>query len=394
MRRSSGRPTKAASNNNNNNSTTTTTITTTSTRPTLSSRKRELSSTSRELLENSDTSKNKKKKQEVSIGSQIAVTAGIEVNDEEEEDEDEEEEEELGNQSTQLAKTIQSATPISVQRNVPAFLNKLYSMVDDPATDSLIRWSADGASFIVERHEHFAKTILPRFYKHNTFASFVRQLNMYDFHKIPTVQQGVLFPDTEREIWEFNHANFRRGRPDLLILVTRKKKDKEGANNGDGNDVAISLSSLVKQITSIRSHQQTITHDLHSLQRDNSILWQESLEAREKHQRHQEVIEKILQFLTAVFSSENNLLAATAAQMSGPFMLGKNNEYISLLNKEKQNILGQTPTGTLKYFSIYIYIIKLGWGRNKGGVEGYINNNNNNIYCYFDQLAKGNFFYK
>ena len=174
---------------------------------------------------------------------------------------------------------------------------------------------------------------------------------MYDFHKIPTVQQGVLFPDTEREIWEFNHANFRRGRPDLLILVTRKKKDKEGSNNGDGNDIAISLSSLVKQITSIRSHQQTITQDLHSLQQDNSILWQESLEAREKHQRHQEVIEKILQFLTTVFSSENNLLAATAAQMSGPFMLGKNNEYISLL--EKQKIMGQTPAGTLLFLFFF-----------------------------------------
>ncbi|KAI9249751.1 hypothetical protein BDA99DRAFT_414241, partial [Phascolomyces articulosus] len=184
------------------------------------------------------------------------------------------------------------------QRGVPAFLNKLYSMVDDSATDSLIRWSSDGASFIVERHEQFAKTILPRFYKHNTFASFVRQLNMYDFHKIPAVQQGVLFPETEREIWEFNHANFRRGRPDLLMLVTRKRKDK---NTNDDHADTITLASLVKQITSIRTHQQSITQDLHALQEDNSIHWQESLAAREKHQRHQEVIEKILQFLTAVF---------------------------------------------------------------------------------------------
>ncbi|KAI9492345.1 hypothetical protein BDB00DRAFT_728230, partial [Zychaea mexicana] len=182
------------------------------------------------------------------------------------------------------------------QRGVPAFLNKLYSMVDDSATDSLIRWSADGASFIVERHELFAKTILPRFYKHNTFASFVRQLNMYDFHKIPAVQQGVLFPDTEREIWEFSHANFRRGRQDLLMLVTRKRKDK-----GDGDPDSMTLTSVVKQISSIRSHQLTISQDLRTLQQDNSILWQESLAAREKHQRHQDVIEKILQFLTAVF---------------------------------------------------------------------------------------------
>ncbi|GAA5989453.1 hypothetical protein JCM5350_000710, partial [Sporobolomyces pararoseus] len=33
-------------------------------------------------------------------------------------------------------------------RSVPAFLNKLYTMVSDPSTDDLIRWSDDGDSFL------------------------------------------------------------------------------------------------------------------------------------------------------------------------------------------------------------------------------------------------------
>lgn len=195
-------------------------------------------------------------------------------------------------------------------------------------------WSPDGNSFIVENHELFAKTVLPRYYKHNTFASFVRQLNMYDFHKVPTVQQGVLYPDNERELWEFSHENFRRNRPDLLLLVSRKRnKDKD---NGDNDHVT--LASLVKDIASIRKHQSAISSDLRTLQRDNSYLWQESLAAREKHQLHKEVIEKILQFLTTVFSSENNILAATHQQLNGPLCLARTMNISVCLGNRKQKL--------------------------------------------------------
>jgi heat shock transcription factor, other eukaryote len=38
---------------------------------------------------------------------------------------------------------------------------------------------------------------------------------MYGFHKIH-LQQGVLKSDTETEFWNFAHANFHRGQPELL----------------------------------------------------------------------------------------------------------------------------------------------------------------------------------
>ncbi|CAO0799248.1 unnamed protein product [Mucor circinelloides] len=179
-------------------------------------------------------------------------------------------------------------------------------MVGDPSTDPFIRWSADGNSFLVEGHEEFARLILPRFYKHNTFASFVRQLNMYDFHKVPHLQQGVLLTCNNNpsvEIWEFSSPNFQRSRPDLLILVTRKRnRDRQG--NAD----PVNLGALVKEISAIKKHQTNITADLRNLHRDNEVIWQETLAAREKHQKHQQVISKILQFLTAVFSNDHNML--------------------------------------------------------------------------------------
>ncbi|ESO12067.1 hypothetical protein HELRODRAFT_62329 [Helobdella robusta] len=61
---------------------------------------------------------------------------------------------------------------------VPAFLTKLWSLVEDLSTNDLIYWDISGKSFHVSDQTRFAKEILPLYFKHNNIASFIRQLNM------------------------------------------------------------------------------------------------------------------------------------------------------------------------------------------------------------------------
>ncbi|RPD73133.1 hypothetical protein L226DRAFT_465877 [Lentinus tigrinus ALCF2SS1-7] len=101
------------------------------------------------------------------------------------------------------------------------FVTKLYQMINDPKSSQFINWTELGTSFVVSNVGEFSRTILGSHFKHNNFSSFVRQLNMYGFHKInrtPRAQRT----SADVQTWEFSHHKFLRGRPDLLEEIKRK----------------------------------------------------------------------------------------------------------------------------------------------------------------------------
>ncbi|KAI8150335.1 HSF-type DNA-binding-domain-containing protein [Fennellomyces sp. T-0311] len=93
-------------------------------------------------------------------------------------------------------------------------------MVEDPEIQDLITWSENGEVFRVYNPTAFSKNVLPRYFKHNNWQSFVRQLNMYGFNKVNDMIHSNL--RNENQTWEFRHPHFRRGATDDLRNIKRK----------------------------------------------------------------------------------------------------------------------------------------------------------------------------
>ncbi|CBQ72383.1 conserved hypothetical protein [Sporisorium reilianum SRZ2] len=115
----------------------------------------------------------------------------------------------------------------------PSFVSKLYSMLEDPSISDLISWGSSGNVFSVANPAEFSRLVLPNWFKHSNWQSFVRQLNMYGFHKVNHSYQGN--PSDEVQVWEFRHPSFQRGEIALLNEIKRKSSRQKRAGSPRGS---------------------------------------------------------------------------------------------------------------------------------------------------------------
>ncbi|KAL6197150.1 hypothetical protein ACLB2K_032762 [Fragaria x ananassa] len=104
-------------------------------------------------------------------------------------------------------------------RNPAPFLSKTYDLLEEEEEEdedgggrrSIVSWNGEGNGFIVWSPAEFSELLLPKYFKHNNFSSFIRQLNTYGFKK------------TSPKRWEFKHEKFQKGCRHMLVEINRKK---------------------------------------------------------------------------------------------------------------------------------------------------------------------------
>jgi len=234
------------------------------------------------------------------------------------------------------------------------------SFLDNGNNTNLICWSDDGNSFIVLDEDEFARTLIPELFKHNNYASFVRQLNMYGFHKkVGLSDNSMKASETKAKApSEYYNKYFKRGRPELLWLIQKpknapagpKRKNQDDAKQGDSDedrkftpdigggyaeDIAVrggnedmalipraEYNSLRAEVRTLQQQQKAISNVLGQIRRQNEQLYQQATAFQTLHDRHENSINAILTFLATFYnrSLEGNNNGVNIADMFGPAM--------------------------------------------------------------------------
>lgn len=177
-----------------------------------------------------------------------------------------------------------------------SFLLKTYEILADEAMNEIIAWNEDGTSFLIKNVTDFSETILPKYFKHSNFASFVRQLNMYDFHKCKNGEEN-----------SFYHPLFQKGRRHLLKEIHRKTSQYHNP------PISRSLSraetkALFERIKNMKAHQESMETNIERLEKmyadmsmKNQMLMSQLQQLREKEKR----TEKMMIFQSNYMKSMN-----------------------------------------------------------------------------------------
>ncbi|KAI7862898.1 HSF-type DNA-binding-domain-containing protein [Spinellus fusiger] len=171
---------------------------------------------------------------------------------------------------------------------VNTFVHKLYNMVIDNQYQHLIAWNYLGSSFIVCNIMEFSKDVLPKHFKHNNFSSFVRQLNMYGFHKVNKSPRGHRTL-AENQIWEFSHSKFLRNRSDLLDDIKRKTMESDPARR-EGSD-------LQAHVAMIQMSQSDMMQQVGHLFENFHQVSKELVDIKKKYTQQQTMFRHMMQYI-------------------------------------------------------------------------------------------------
>lgn len=188
--------------------------------------------------------------------------------------------------------------------NQTKFVHLLYNICK---LENVISWSEDGTIFSINDINNFSNYILPKFFKHNNYQSFVRQLYMYGFSRNT---ETIIEPNIKEY---YCHKYFIRDRDDLLSKIVRKSTNKrnhnEILNNPSDND------KLLSDVEKLKNNQEYIMEyipymkkaKIDPLIKDNSTVMSQFSLIKQNHENISDHFYKMIDVINELNSKIYNI---------------------------------------------------------------------------------------
>ena len=182
-----------------------------------------------------------------------------------------------------------------------SFLSKLYDILKNNSYSKIIHWDTDGKRVIISDVVNLCNIVLPKFYKHHNYSSFVRQLNLYGFHKSKGISkcgdsyelEAFHSKATKEEISKIVKPNKKM--KNLVEYIKSNQKEESTDNDflsaGSEDDV---LKFLVEKTEENAQNSLILRKEMDELKKENSKLNNEIKELKSLLNSHANLIEKIL----------------------------------------------------------------------------------------------------
>ncbi|KAL7149564.1 hypothetical protein ABFS83_05G049800 [Erythranthe nasuta] len=197
-----------------------------------------------------------------------------------------------------MVKSVENGT------SLPPFLVKCYEMVNDESTNELISWTESNDSFIIWNESKFASQLLPKYFKHSNFSSFVRQLNIYGFKKIDTDQ------------WQFANESFIKGQKHLLKNITRRKQPHIPVHQ---NNPPQEKDTIAPQHSKQEEERRlALWKEVENLKTDKNALTQQLMKLSQHQQNSQSKMLLVRKQLQGMEKNQQQMLSFIVMAMQSP----------------------------------------------------------------------------
>mmetsp|Transcript_23441 Transcript_23441/g.27159 ORF Transcript_23441/g.27159 Transcript_23441/m.27159 type:complete len:778 (-) Transcript_23441:261-2594(-) len=106
----------------------------------------------------------------------------------------------------------------------PALVLMIYELLEGGNISHMISWHNQGASFLIKDTNSFTQEVLPRYFKHNSFPLFMKQLTSYGFQCMQIDNNQI----------ELSHKLFIRGYKNLLSQITSLQSETDANERAQG----------------------------------------------------------------------------------------------------------------------------------------------------------------